>query len=72
MKPIAKTCPHVGEHPSNFQCACCEDTADDCNCNYCAMVFCEKCQAVVMISPDEIREAWYESTNSKSLRIDEK
>ena len=56
---MEKTCEHVGkEPPNNFQCCSCEDTAEDCNCNFSPMVFCEKCQKLVMISVSEVREAW--------------
>lgn len=52
-------CEHVGkEHPIHFQCADCEDTADKCNCNSCAMVFCEKCQKMLFIDCDEVVTAW--------------
>ena len=68
---MKKTCEHVGkEHPMFFQCTCCEDTADDCNCNYCPMVFCEKCQDMVMISPDDIREAWYRNNLGKTMYLE--
>jgi len=68
---IAKGCSHVGvEHPMYFQCTCCEDTADECNCNYCPMVFCEKCQEMIMISTDEIREAWYQNNPNKNMSLE--
>ncbi len=54
-----RTCPHVGvEHPMNFQCGDCEDTADDCNCNFCGTVFCNLCQKMVFIDCDAIVQAW--------------
>ena len=59
MVAISKTCPHVGkEHPINFQCGDCEDTADKCNCNICGMVFCNLCQKMIFIDCDDIRTAW--------------
>jgi len=56
---MSNTCEHVGkEPPSNFQCTSCEDTADKCNCNFCGMVWCEKCQAMISVDCDDVRIAW--------------
>lgn len=52
-------CEHVGKlPPKEFQCIDCEDTADKCNCNGCAGVFCDKCNSCVWISCDDVRTAW--------------
>jgi len=57
-----KTCEHVGKvHPMNFQCLDCEDTADECNCNYTAGVFCDLCQEIIWIGCDEVRDLWYKN-----------
>ena len=64
-------CEHIGkEHPMNFQCLDCEDTADDCNCNYTAGVFCEKCQAVVWIDCDEVVSKWREENPEKDMQLE--
>jgi len=68
---MKETCEHVGrEHPIFFQCTCCEDTADDCNCNYCPMVFCEKCQEMVMISCDDVVSAWRRMNPDKDMQLE--
>jgi len=68
---MKKTCEHVGkEHPMFFQCTCCDDTADECNCNYCPMVFCEKCQEIVYLDPDDIRVAWYQENPDKDMNLE--
>ena len=68
---MEKTCPHVGkEHPMNFQCMSCEDTADECNCNHAPMVFCDLCQKPVMISTEDVVEAWYETHPDLDLRLE--
>ena len=66
-----KTCEHVGkEHPMFFQCGCCEDTADDCNCNFCGLVFCEKCQKIIFTDTDSIRDAWYKNNPDKDMQLE--
>jgi len=64
-------CEHVGkEHPMHFQCIDCEDTADDCNCNHSAGVFCDLCQKLMWISTDDIREAWYKNNPDKDMQLE--
>ncbi len=66
-----KTCEHVGkEHPMNFQCGSCEDTADDCNCNYSPMVFCEKYQEFINIDVGTVVSKWYEQNPDKDLQLE--
>ena len=68
---MSKTCEHVGkEHPMYFQCLDCEDTADECNCNYTAGVFCEKCQAIVWIECDEVVSQWRKANQDKDMRLE--
>jgi len=65
------TCEHVGiEHPMEFQCLDCEDTTDDCNCNYSAGVFCEKCQEVIWIEGDEVVMAWRKANPDKDMQLE--
>ena len=65
------TCPHIGvEHPMNFQCLDCEDTADDCNCFHSAGVFCEKCQKIVWVSCDEVVSEWYKQNRDKDMQLE--
>lgn len=66
---MKETCEHAGvEHPIHFQCGDCEDTADNCNCFSCMMVFCEKCQEMIYKNCDEIRIAW--DDKHPDLRMD--
>lgn len=72
---MSEKCPHVGkEHPIHFHCGNCEDTADDCNCNFCGVVFCDLCQDMISADCDEIVEAWRKehpklSVRSEAIRI---
>lgn len=68
---MSKTCPHVGkEHPINFQCGDCDDTADQCNCNFCGMVFCNLCQKMIFIECDDVRVAWQEQHPRLNMDIE--
>jgi len=70
-RTMKKTCEHVGkEHPMFFQCMSCDDTADECNCNTCGMVFCEKCQDVIYTECDDIREAWYNEHPDLDMQLE--
>lgn len=52
-------CSHVGlEPPQNFDCVDCEDNAKECNCHDCMGVFCRKCQNVLSVNCEEVRQAY--------------
>lgn len=64
-------CEHVGkEHPMFFQCCSCEDTADECNCNVCGCVFCEKCQDTVFVECDDVVRSWMKNNPDKDMRLE--
>lgn len=67
-----KYCEHVGkEHPLNFQCTDCEDTALNCNCNQCAGVFCDLCQSLYWdFNCDDVRDEWIKQNPDKDLELE--
>ena len=66
-----RNCKHVGvEHPMNFQCLSCEDTADECNCFYTEGVFCDICQKIIWMDCDDVRDKWSEANPDKDMRLE--
>ncbi len=67
---MSETCEHLGtEHPMFFQCGNCEDTADQCNCNVCGMIFCEKCQEMLFIDCDDVIRAWIDNHPNQDMAL---
>lgn len=60
-------CRHMKIHPpSEFSCMCCEDNANECNCDDCT-VFCPWCNEMKMVDCGEVYEYYEKHKHQKDV-----